>query len=291
MPAPALRPRAVTEILDAAFHVYRANFTPLAILAALALLPIVLMTAVFTIGVEAMSTTGEPTAPSPAFAAAMVAFTVLSPLLVAWFILTQAALQRAMADAYLGEPVSWSGALRAVRARFWRLVGASILKALVLAAPVVGGMIVIGIGAAMQQPAIIALVFLALIVGVYILFLRVALVPATVVLEDNDAGGALRRSWELTAGHTGRLFGATALAYLIVIALQLTVMGAVAVVSDFTIGQIAANLASIVTFPIVAGVIVLMYYDLRIRKEGFDLEVMSASLARLPEPSSSLSRR
>ena len=285
MPAPALRPRAVTEILDAAFHLYREHFTPLTILAALALFPVVVMTAVFAAGMTAIETSGGEVAATPVFAVVMLVFALLSPLLLAWFLLLQAALQRAVSDAYLGEPVSWSGALRAVRPRFWRVIGASILKGLLLSAPVFAALLVIGIGVAIQQPAIVILVFLALIVVVYLIYMRVALVPATVVLEDNGVGASLRRSWELTAGHARRVFGALALAYLIVIALQLTVMGIVTVVSNFAVGQIAANLASIVTYPIVAGVIVLMYYDLRIRKEGFDLEVMSADLARLPDPS------
>lgn len=285
MPAPALRPRAVTEILDAAFHVYREHFTPLTILAALALFPVVVMTAVFAAGVSALEAAGEQAAASPVFAVVMLVFMLLSPFLFAWFLFLQAALQRAVSDAYLGEPVSWSGALRAVRPRFWRVIGASIVKGMILSAPVIAAAIIVGIGVAVQQPAIVVLVFLALIVVVYIIYMRVALIPATVVLEDNGVGDALRRSWELTSGHAGRVFGALALAYLIVIALQLTVMGIVTLVSNFAIGQIAANLASIVTYPIVAGVVVLMYYDLRIRKEGFDLEVMSADLARPPEPS------
>jgi hypothetical protein len=38
-------------------------------------------------------------------------------------------------------------------------------------------------------------------------------------------------------------------------------------------------LATVITTPFVMLVIVLLYFDLRIRKEGFDIEVMARELA------------
>jgi hypothetical protein len=291
MSAPPLRPRTVTEILDAAFHVYRAHFTPLTLLAALVVFPIIVASVLLgsvTASVQGQ-TAGEP--PGALAAGASLAFFLSSPVILLWFVVAQAALQKGMSDAYLGEPVSWTGALRHVMSRFWRLLGASIVKGLALLAPAAAAGIASAAAVAAQAPALVVLIFLATFVAMFILFVRLALVPATVVLEDNGPGTAIRRSWELTAGHGGRILGGILLAYLIMFALQLTVMGIVAVASNLEIAQVASNLGSIVTYPIVAGVVVLMYYDLRIRKEGFDLEVMSAELARLPEQDESLPSR
>lgn len=284
MSAPALRPRAVTEVLDAAFQLYRSHFTALTTLTAIAFLPIVVVSAVFGVGAAAMAESGSGDDVSAAAAGAALLVMFLVPLLVGWFLLAEAALHRAVADAYLGEPVSVSAALRAVKPRFWHVVGATIIKGLIVVTPLFAGLILIGIAGAADLPALAAIAVLALIIVMGALFLRLALIPATVVLEDNRAGAAARRAWELTAGHVWRMFGAAFLAYLILAVLQLTVLGIVTLLSNFQVGQIAMNLSSIVTYPIVAAVMVLMYYDLRIRKEGFDLEVMSADLARLPEP-------
>ena len=285
MPAPALRPRAVTEILDAAFHVFREHFAPLAILAAVALIPFVVVGAIFglAIGAAAATANGGSAGPSPALTAGLGAAVLLTPIFAAWFLVAQAALQKAFADAYLGEPVSWSGALRHAFSRFWRLIGTAIVKVIVILAPMFAAGILMAVLVA-TVPALAVVALLGMMVGVTYLFLRFALVPATVVLEENDVGAALRRTWMLTEGHVGRVLGAILLSYLILVALQLTVMGLVTLASNLVVGQIAANLASVVTYPIVAGVVVLLYYDLRIRKEGFDLEVMSADLAKLPEP-------
>ena len=282
MTAPALRPRTVTEILDAAFHVYRAHFTPLTLLAALVVFPIIVASVLLGILTAAVEGQGEGGEPGALAASAGMALFLSMPVILLWFIVAQAALQKAVSDAYLGEPVSWTGALRHVLPRFWRLLGASIVKGIAFLAPAMAAGIASAIAVAAQAPALVVLIFVVTFVVMFFVFVRLALIPATVVLEENGAGAAIRRSWELSAGHGGRILGGILLAYLIMFALQLTVMGVVAIVSNLEIAQVASNLGSIVTYPIVAGVVVLLYYDLRIRKEGFDLEVMSAELAELP---------
>jgi hypothetical protein len=42
--------------------------------------------------------------------------------------------------------------------------------------------------------------------------------------------------------------------------------------------SVAGTVAAAITTPVSAAIAVLLYMDLRIRKEGFDLEVLSASL-------------
>jgi hypothetical protein len=43
---------------------------------------------------------------------------------------------------------------------------------------------------------------------------------------------------------------------------------------------LGGNLASLLIYPFFTVVITLLYYDLRIRKEGFDLEIMATELAQ-----------
>jgi len=46
------------------------------------------------------------------------------------------------------------------------------------------------------------------------------------------------------------------------------------------LGQFLANLANALLLPITTAPLTLLYYDLRIRKEAFDLEMLSTALAQ-----------
>ena len=48
---------------------------------------------------------------------------------------------------------------------------------------------------------------------------------------------------------------------------------------------VVASLFTVVAYPVVALTEMLLYYDVRIRSEGFDLERMVTSLAGAPAPS------
>ncbi|MGI5816718.1 MAG: glycerophosphoryl diester phosphodiesterase membrane domain-containing protein [Armatimonadota bacterium] len=112
--------------------------------------------------------------------------------------------------------------------------------------------------------------------------------PLTVVLEDRGAAEALGRSWRLTSGHFIRV----ALTMLIVIVL--TVVLTYIVVIPLEIGAVALQMiapaggqalsASAMVFaqlflqPIQIIATVLLYYDLRMRKEGFDLVMMAETI-------------
>jgi hypothetical protein len=43
-------------------------------------------------------------------------------------------------------------------------------------------------------------------------------------------------------------------------------------------------LVTLLIYPLIACVFTLFYYDLRVRKEGFDLEVLSGQLGIAPQP-------
>jgi hypothetical protein len=128
-----------------------------------------------------------------------------------------------------------------------------------------------------------AVLFAALIYGL-LMGLRYALAVPAWIVEETTARAALRRSIDLSQGSRGRIF----LLGLLVAAIEVALL---AITQSFFIffafknhGELptwASVLQQIVAFatnsfilPIYATGITLFYYDLRVRKEGFDIEWM-----------------
>ena len=125
--------------------------------------------------------------------------------------------------------------------------------------------------------------------------MRYALWLPAALLEDMKAGTSIRRSVLLTEGHRGQIFLAFLLGVLVIYALAALFQGPfyAAVAIAKMKGQlpiwialtmaVSGAVGATVAGPLLMIILVLYYYDLRIRKEAFDLQQMMASL---PEPNS-----
>jgi hypothetical protein len=128
------------------------------------------------------------------------------------------------------------------------------------------------------------------------------LVPV-VVLEKLSPTAALRRAWELARRRFWWLLGLTCILYL----LNLVVVGPVLLINygvtlgmqgagDFVttqmIGTISQTLMSMLVgllyYPLELSVMVLAYFDLRVRSEGFDLALQNLDRAEYPDPVESI---
>jgi hypothetical protein len=131
-----------------------------------------------------------------------------------------------------------------------------------------------------------------------LLWVRLSLTLPAVVLERLSPMTAIKRSWQLTRGSFWRLFGILLLTGLVVgvagyvLSIPFAIVGgivggggslgmfgatATASATALIIGAIGSILAATVTRPIFAGVNVLLYVDLRIRREGLDLALRNAA--------------
>jgi hypothetical protein len=100
------------------------------------------------------------------------------------------------------------------------------------------------------------------------------------IVEDKGAVDSLRRSWNLTAGHWWRVVAILTVLVIVIIALFLFIgiiagivrvsMGSTAGISGVLI-QVISTLGSTLVSPLYAAVLVAIFYDLRLRKEGTDL--------------------
>ena len=178
---------------------------------------------------------------------------------------TLGAIPRASIDIVLGRPVSVGSTLTGVARRYWRLMGLTLLYVLI-------------------SP-------LALCFPVFVwLFVRWIVAIPALLAEDVGPVRALDRSWTLTRNHWWRLFGILLLIYL----LTYVISGALGVISfpvavavpfvpPFVRGAIiltVETVASAVVQPALFLCVTLLYFDLRIRHEHYDLD----QLARLAVP-------
>lgn len=197
-----------------------------------------------------------------------------------------------------GQKLSAGAAWKLTRPRFWRLLGLAILPGL-LTLLLWALIILLIFAAALASPAAGWIVGITGFLGgicvtiyFYIRLFQVA--AACLVLENRGVFSALGRAWALTRNAFWRIFGITLLTYIVVqaasqfLTFPLGIIGALAsVIWEGTVAglvvlilsqNIAQILAGALTTPFSASIAVLQYLDQRIRKEGYDIEL----IAQLP---------
>lgn len=295
MALPALRPLSFGEILDGAFTLYRRNFVMFAVTALLPTAAIMIAFLVLGGGYVAAMTSGDPSAMlGAAFGGLMlVGVIATAAVLVMWGGLTHEA-----AQAYTGQPTSVGDGMRAGARSALPLLGSMILAGigLVVIVFVLGfvSAILIPVFAAMGSAVAVLgslLVVLAVMAG-YLCFIALlfAVVPA-IVVERAGPLEALERSVTLARGALGRVIGLMLVTILITYLPILAVMAvtggfaqmanpeALPTASQFITQQVLSMGVGILTTPFMAAVIVLLYFDRRVRTEALDVQMMTDSLA------------
>ncbi len=183
-----------------------------------------------------------------------------------FFLAASAAVVVIASGAYMGTEVDGITAVKKVGSRFGSVWGAAIIQG-----------VVVGIG------------FLLLIVPGIIFIAWTFAMQQAVMIEGQSAGEAFDRSRELARGHLKHILLTSVLATLIVLvgAMGLGVMVEMALSGERMV-LIVMNLAMIAINPIAAVVGTVLYYDLRIRKEAFDVKILADRLAEQPAPVSAV---
>jgi hypothetical protein len=215
------------------------------------------------------------------------------------------ALANAISRSYTGQPISILSAYSFGLRRFLSLIGASLvtfLIAVALSAVIVGcsvgSMAALFASSNRSAGAIAAVLVVLIMFGLFVLFslaalffyTRLLVTTQAVVLEGHGPLAGLARSWRLVAGSFWRTLGILVLvgllAYMIaavpatVVSFALTIASGNALanlVRNQIITTLLAQLGQIVVLPLQLAIYTLLYYDLRIRKEGYDIELMAQS--------------
>jgi hypothetical protein len=313
-----LRPLSITEMLDGAFTAMKWN--PKTILGASAAVAIVVnvMTAVaqYLIVRSAQPMVTNSASGAVSFNGHTVVLVVALVFLTAGVtvlghtILT-GLLTVTVGQAVLGRKETLDSAWRATRGKFWRLLGMLFLLGLFL----VGGWAVamgVVVGAAVAIAAGAHLTGVGVLVGVVgggavtvfavITYVRWSVAVPVIMLESSGPLASLGRSWRLVRRSSWRVWWALVLAELIIgiaggiIKIPFSVAGGgVGGVGTFALtsqshasalglalAAVGGILASTLTAPLLAGIIVLLYTDLLMRREGFDIKLQAAAASGGP---------
>jgi hypothetical protein len=309
-----LRPLSLGELLDRTFTLYRSHFW--------LFVGIMAIPSCFSIPLNAFVLTVQGnlvpgTAPSPRFIAGLfVAYFAFFIVFIVVYGIATGAATYAVSDAYLGRETTVRGSFGKVRGYKWRIVGLilniwlrmvglMLLFIMVAAAFSVGIafgargfapglqnspvlMIILGIG--------VLLLYIAALAFFFIFMLRYAVAIPALLLEQLKITAAIHRSTQLTKGRRGQIFVACLLAAMIAYIGVLVFQGPFLVATLISASRghtapwlsflmsVCGAIGGALTGPLLMIVLVLCYYDSRIRKEAFDLQYMMASLEPPPTP-------
>ena len=225
-----------------------------------------------------------------------------------------------ISEKYLQRDVSVRDAYSRVIPQFWSLLGGSVLYSLMWVFPLLptyglmgAAMVVIFQNISSPSPPWAALAMMlgalaAALVGIVftaILWSIFAMWPCAAVIEQKGAVAALARSRELVSGHFWHVFGTLIVLQILVNLVALIISWPVALGAQLAAGAAAGAgpggmpmwvtfaqdfgdlitlVVSVVLSPIPPIAVTLIYYDLRVRKEGFDLQMMADHLGLPPPP-------
>jgi hypothetical protein len=198
----------------------------------------------------------------------------------------------------IGQTVSMGEVVRLARGRIWPVVGFSLLVGvvwLVVIAAYAGAIAALAANEVWWAVAVVALVGgLALVVAGVWITVRTLLVPPALMLEGGRFGPTVARAWRLTRGSFWRLFGIYVLVNVIVNIISQTialpaVTAAMVLFDDpmltsfgsIAVSSIAQIVALTLTTVFSAAVVALLYIDVRMRREGLDVELARAADERV----------
>ena len=250
-----LRSLTIPELLSRGLGLYLNNFLPLFLIAILANMPMMLFSSLLN-KIEALEM-GEY-------------LQFLLPFLVVWIIQLMTSVTAAslsilvIARRYLGRKADLNYLLP---------------QALKLVLPVMGLGLLNGLA--------VALGFVFLIVPGFILFSGLSMAQSILVVEKTGIIESMKRSWRLTSGYKFQVFGIMFLTMMI----GSICGGFLDMLSTPLLGGADENsfialflpvLTSALVGPFVSSVSVLLYFNLKVEKEGFVLEGLAAQFPEAP---------
>jgi hypothetical protein len=248
------RPMGIGEILSTAFQLYRRHWQTLLAIAAVVVVPLTLLQYFFG---DLVRTQGEETrngVVETATWAVGIAGLLAALVGILMYLVLTGAITRAVAAEVAGEDPSVE---QSYRFGFHRL-GSVLLVSVLVGLAIVGGLI------------------LLVIPGIYI-GVRLCVSIEALVVEGRRGTEAMGRSWGLVGGHWWHAFFTLLVAALLTGIVNAVITAPFGATNWFAQG-VAAAVATVITLPYGVLVGVLLYIDLRARKERITMETLRADL-------------
>jgi hypothetical protein len=289
---PPLPPRSATEIIDGAVQLVRPQFGYFLIIAAIGAIP-ALVQSIATL----LLFPGMPTDPA-ALLRQQVATFPLTLIAIAFATVQSGAIMKGALALLRGEPLpTVLDAYRATVRRVFALLGANLLMVILFIIALLPVMLVVGVIAAASGAtaatftgggttaiilaAVVSIVFLIVLLFISVsLFARLGVMSALIIAEEIGPIEALARAQALSRGSYLRLAGTYGLLTLILVVAYFVILSVMlALRNQQQLAQALVTVLMIPIAPIIGGVMLLTYADLRVRREGADLD---AELIALP---------
>jgi hypothetical protein len=248
------RPMGIGEILSTALQLYRRHWQTLLAIAAVVVVPFTLLQYLFGDWIRSRGEITSLQAVSTATWAVGAAGLVAALAAFLMYLVLTGAITRAVAAEVAGQDPSLE---QSYRFGFYRL-GAVLLVSVLVGLATIGGLI------------------LFIIPGIYI-GIRLCVSIEALVVEGRRGTEAMGRSWGLVGGHWWHAFGAVVVGGLLTGIVNAVITAPFNNTSWF-VQAVAAAVATVVTLPYSALVGVLLYLDLRARKENLTLETLRTDL-------------
>ena len=265
-----LRPLGVGEILDTSINLYFRNFATFAKIAAVIAIPMGVI--IFLLDQIAFA---EPeVADGIAFVgeytqrvdlSTFTTIVIIEGVVALFaFLLVIGASFRAVSDLYIGNETSSSESVRFAGGRVHSMIWIGFLYML----------------------GVIAASFAFLLPGIWLMVVWSLAIPA-LLAENRKGTKALGRSFDLVRNNWWRTFGAFLVGLIFIGLFQFLLGLAASGLTNLTedskqlsllISDAAQILTLIITGPLQAAIIAVIYYDLRVRKEAFDVQVLTQQL-------------
>jgi glycerophosphoryl diester phosphodiesterase family protein len=264
---PQLRPLSIGERLDAGFRLMRHRFGTLVTCVIVPMLPLSILGTIIlastvdgAFDVNATTTTSDTGTILAGWGADVLIEGAGAALAVA-------ACFKVISAAYLGERATARSSLRYGLSRLVQLMVAYVVIGFVLLLLVIFSKLVLPF-------------LLAVFLGV-----KWSMAFPAIVAERIGPFRAMRRSWQLTRGHWWRTFGTLLVVGLIALVIYVafivgldaavTSLDSVGVFAYAAVTTLVTVLVFAIVYPLVSSIATVVYYDLRVRSEGFDLQLLA----------------
>jgi hypothetical protein len=245
-----LRPLSLGEILDRTFTLYRRYFLLFLGISGIPRIPVLALQM-------------AQSAMAPSLILNLVVLLTLLIVIVFAYLFSQGGTILAVSQLYLGRPTSIADSLRRVWSEMGALFGVIMLNGL----------------------AITGALILLIIPGIYVACRLLVCVPAALI-EQRGPRDSLSRSFDLTRDNAGRAFVILLFSVVLTYAAQFLLafpfgIGVATAAKDpsmlrfwVAMTQVGSNVATALVSPVLLIATSIFYYDLRVRKEAFDLQIM-----------------
>lgn len=242
-----LRPRSASEIVDAALQLYRRDPLTYLLLSALCYAPVLALQLVII---------GPATRIEEQLSRLTAGFSLI--MVFGYWIslsLMSAVIVRLASEDYLGRRIEPAVAVRDALMRLPIVMFGFLLKYILM-----------------------MLGFFLFFIGFLYFMARYFAVTAGIIIEGRGAFSAFGRSAALSRGHKMHILGTSLLAFVIFAVVYFGIAIVAAMTGSIVISTILTVVASIAAYPMFAIIEMLLYYDARVRNEGYDIEMMAEAI-------------